>query len=337
MSRRVIVVFGGSGFVGRHLVRQLAKEDAIIRVAVRDPDAALFLKTAGEIGQIVPIQANVTHPRSVEAAIRGADGVVNLVGILSEWGRRTFQRVHVEGAANVARAAAAAGASRLVQMSAIGADPDSDSAYARTKAAGEQAAREAFPDATVVRPSVVFGPEDKFFNLFAGLARMMPVLPVFGGSPLPRLPRSADFVIDLCRNGGTRFQPVYVSDVALAISKALIAPAAKGQSYDLGGPKIYSFKEIMALILTETRRRRILMPIPFFAASINAWFLEKMPNPLLTRDQVRLLRRDNVVPEGALDLKDLGIEPTPVESVVPDYLRRFRPPTRQGRRNRAQP
>ena len=334
MSRRVIVVFGGSGFVGRHLVRQLAKEDAIVRVAVRDPDAALFLKTAGEIGQIVPIQANVTHPQSVEAATKGADGVVNLVGILSEWGRRTFQRVHVEGAANVARAAAAAGASRLVQMSAIGAGADSDSAYARTKAAGEQAAREAFPDTSVIRPSVVFGPEDKFFNLFAGIARLTPVLPVFGGSPLPCLPSSREFVIDLCRNGGTRFQPVYVGDVAQAISKVLAEPGAKGQSYDLGGPKIYSFKQIMELILTETRRRRVLMPVPFFAASINAWFLEKMPNPLLTRDQVRLLRRDNTVPEGALGLRDLGIDPAPVEAIVPAYLRRFRPPTKQGRRNR---
>jgi len=327
MGRRVVTVFGGSGFIGRHLVRHLAPEGAILRVAVRDPDAALFLKTAGEQGQIVPIGADITNPDLVAAAVDGADAVINLVGILSEWGRRTFQRIHVEGASNVAQAAAAAGVKRLVHMSALGADKDSGAAYARTKAAGEEAVRAAFPEATIFRPSVVFGPEDKFFNTFAGMARLLPVLPVFGcPPPRVRLFSEGRFVsVDLYGDGGTRFQPVYVGDVAEAIRHALTDPATKGKTYELGGPRTYTFKEIMELVLEETRRTRALAPVPFGVAMIEAWFLEKLPAPLLTRDQVTLLKRDNVVGEGAATLADLGIEATAVEAIVPTYLARYRP------------
>ena len=306
MDRRVVTVFGASGFLGRHLVKRLAKDGFILRAAVRDVDAALFLKTAGEVGQVVIVQANVTNPVSVAAAVEGAEAVVNLVGILAERGRRTFQRLHVEGAANVATAAAAAGVKRLVQVSAIGADADSDSAYDRTKAGGEAAAREAFPDVTVVRPSVVFGPEDRFFNLFAAMARVSPALPLIGG-------------------GHTRFQPVYAGDVGEAICRILADRGTGGRTYELGGPRVYTFREILEMILAEIRRRRLLVPVPFGLASLEAWFIEKTPWPLLTRDQVRQLRRDNVVAPSALGLGDLGVAPTPVEAIVPDYLERFRP------------
>jgi NADH dehydrogenase len=324
MARRVATVFGGSGFLGRSLVHRLAHEGYIVRVAVRDAERAAVLKTVGDPGQIVPWPADVTEMRLAAAAVEGADAVVNLVGILYERGRRTFQRVHAEGAANVAEAAKAAGAARLVQVSAIGADAESASAYARTKALGERAALAAFPGATLVRPSVVFGPDDGFFNLFAGLARLSPVLPVFG-CPAPRLVRkNGGFAVDVYGDGGTKFQPVYVADVAKAIVAILGDAGTMGRTYELGGPRVYSFKQVMELVLAESGRRRLLLPIPFFAATVEAWFLEKLPRPLLTRDQVTLLKRDNVVSPGALAFKDLGIEPTAAEAVLPTYLRRFR-------------
>lgn len=310
MDRRVVTVFGGSGFVGRHLVRRLAAEEWIIRVAVRDPEAAMFLKTAGDVAQIVPLSADVDQPASVVAAVEGATAVVNLVGILFERGRRTFERVHVEGARNVARAAHAAGVARMVQVSAIGADPASDAKYAQTKAAGEAAVREAFPGASVVRPSVVFGPEDDFFNRFASMAKILPVLPVFE----------------------TEMQPVYVGDVARAIATILDDPTTRGRTYELGGPRVVSFRELMEIVLRQTDRRCLLMPMPFSVANIQALFLGLLPTPLLTRDQVKLLRRPNVVAADALTLRDLGIEPTAVEAIVPTYLSRFRPPTHQRRR-----
>jgi len=314
MDRRVVTVFGASGLIGRHLVRRLAQDGFIVRAAQRDVDAALFLKTAGTVGQVVVVQANVADQASVGAAVDGADAVVNLVGILAEGGRRrTFQRLHVEGAAIVAAAAARAGVKRLVQVSAIGADAASDSAYARSKAAGEAAVRAAFAEATIIRPSVVFGPEDRFFNLFAMLARFSPALPLFG-------------------KGETRFQPVYVVDVAKAIAAVLASPATRGNTYELGGPRVYTFRQLMELVLAETRRRRLLMPVPFALASIEAWFLEKMPEPLLTRDQVKLLRHDNVVGDEALGLAALGIEPTAAETILPTYLARFRSPLAQAAR-----
>jgi NADH dehydrogenase len=310
MERRVITVFGGSGFIGRHLVQRLAAGGWIVRVGVRDPEAASFLKTMGDAGQIVPMAADVTDPASTAAAIDGAEAVVNLVGILYERGRRTFQRVHVDGAATVARAAHEAGAKRLVQMSAIGADPDSPAAYGRTKAAGEDAAKAAFPGVSVVRPSVVFGPEDDFFNRFASMARILPVLPVFDVS----------------------FQPVYVGDVADAIVRILDDPATAGRTYELGGPRVIRFRELMEIVLEETGRRCLLLPLPLAVAELQATFMELLPKPPLTRDQVKLLGRDNVVDPGAATLKDLGIEPTAIEVVVPTYLHRYRPPIKHRRR-----
>jgi NADH dehydrogenase len=329
MARRVVTVFGGSGFIGRHLVRRLAASGAVVRAAVRDTEAALYLKTMGEVGQIVPFGCDITDPALTAAAVEDAEAVVNLVGILAEFGRRTFQRLHVEGADNVARAARAAGAQHLVQVSALGADGASVSDYARTKAAGEEAVRAAFPDATILRPSVVFGPEDKFFNLFAAIAGLTPALPVFGCPLVPKVTVSGDGAplrIDLYGAGGTRFQPVYVGDVADAIMAALERAEAPGKTYELGGPKVYSFKDIMDLMLRETGRRRLLVPLPFAVARLYAWFLEKWPQPVLTRDQVRLLERDNVVSAGALTLQDLGVEATAAETILPSYLRRFRPP-----------
>ncbi len=333
MARHLATVFGGSGFIGRHLVRRLAAGGSIVRVAVRDPEAASFLKIMGDAGQIVPLAVDVTDPARVAAAVAGAETVVNLVGILFERGGRSFQRLHAEGAANVARAAAAAGVSRLVQVSAIGADEGSPAAYARTKAAGERAAAEAFAGATIVRPSLVFGPEDRFFNRFAGMARFFWVLPVFGCPAIPRVTFFASgrpLEIDIYGDGGTKFQPVYVGDVADAIMNILSDAETRGKTYELGGPKIYSFKEVMELLLDQIGRRRLLLPVPFFAAAMQAWFLEFLPVPPLTRDQLKLLKRDNVVASGALTLEDLGIEATAAEAILPTYLQRFRRPATQG-------
>ncbi len=305
MAARRVTVFGGSGFVGRYLVRRLAARGDVVTVAVRDPEAAAFLKPMGDPGQIVPVQANIRDDASVAAALTGAEAVVNLVGILYESGSQAFEAVHRHGAARVAKLAKAAGATRFVQMSAIGADPSSPSVYGRTKAAGEVAAREQFPGASVVRPSIVFGPEDDFFNRFAALARLLPALPLYGG-------------------GRTRFQPVYVGDVAEAIVRILDDPETRGRTYELGGPREYTFKELMELLLAEIGRRRVLLPLPFFVADMQAFFLERLPKPPLTRDQVNLLQRDNVVAESALALADLGITATGVEAILPTYMVRFR-------------
>jgi uncharacterized protein YbjT (DUF2867 family) len=303
MERRVVTVFGGSGFIGRHLVRRFAAEEWIVRVVVRDPERAAFLKMFGDPGQIVPMHGDVADAASVARGISESYAVVNLVGILYEKGRRTFRRIHVEGAENVAKAARDASVERLVHMSAIGADPTSPAEYGRTKAAGERAVRAAFPQATIIRPSVVFGPDDDFFNRFASLARFSPVLPVFK----------------------TKFQPVYVGDVADAYSAVLRDPATSGKLYELGGPRVIGFRELMQLMLREIGRKRLLVPLPLSIAAIEAFFLERLPVPPLTRDQVNLLRRDNVVNPGALSLKDLGIQPTSVETVLPTYLGRFAP------------
>ncbi|MFQ5765282.1 MAG: complex I NDUFA9 subunit family protein [Rhodospirillales bacterium] len=336
MDRRVVTVFGGSGFLGRHLVKRLAAEGAEVRVPVRDAEGAQFLKVLGDVGQVVTWPADITDAAQVAKALDGADAAVNLVGILYERGRATFQRIHVDGAANVARAAAAAGVRRLVHVSAVGADPDSPAEYARTKAAGEAAVKEAFPGATIVRPSIVFGPEDDFFNRFAGLARLTPVLPVFGCPTWPTIelfPEGGIVDVDLYGDGGTKFQPVYVGDVADAIMAILADDATAGGTYELGGPSVYSFKEIMDLMLAETGRERFLAPLPFAVAKVQAFFLEMWPVPPLTRDQVKLLERDNVVSGELPGLKDLGIEPTAAEGVLPSYLHRFRPPRRRRRRD----
>jgi len=332
MSRRIVTVFGGSGFIGRHLVRRLAKEGAIVRVAVRDTEQAQFLKTMGDVGQIVPVYADVTDPVSVAAALSGADQAVNLVGILSEKGKRTFERIHVDGARNVAAAAAAAGVGKLVQISSLGASAESASRYSGTKAAGEQAARTAYPDVSIVRPGVVMGAEDRFFNLFAGLSRFTMFLPVFGCPVIPKIilfgadgPVDFDFYGD----GGTRLQPVFVGDVASAIATILGDPESAAKTYELGGPQVYSFKQVMDLMLREIDRSRLLVPIPFALAKFWAWFLEKMPSPLLTRDQVTSLKTDNVVSGDYPGFRELGITPMAAEAVLPTYLHRFRPAARR--------
>ncbi len=314
MSGGIVTVFGGSGFLGRYVVQGLARDGWMIRVAVRHPGQAKFLKPLGEIGQITPLCVPVQDSEAVAAALSGADAAVNLTGILFESGKQRFAAVHTEGAKAIATAAAAAGVRSLVQVSAIGASPESASAYARSKGEGEDAVRAAFPEATILRPSVIFGPEDDFFNRFAEMARFSPVLPLIGG-------------------GGTRFQPVYVGDVARAVVKALGDPACRGKVYELGGPKIYSFKELMQLLVKAIDRKRALVSLPFGLARLQATFLELLPKPPLTRDQVTLLRQDNVVSEGSLTLADLGIEATAAETVIPGYLDKYRS---GGRFNRPQ-
>lgn len=306
MATRLVTVFGGSGFVGRHLVRQLARSGVRIRVAIRRPEKALFLRPMGDVGQIELVQANIRDDASVASAVKGADAVVNLIGILSESGKQKFISVHAEGAARVARASASAGVKQLVHVSALGADEESLSAYARTKALGEDGVRAAFPTATIVRPGILFGVDDEFFNKFASIARLTPAVPLFGG-------------------GGTRFQPAHVADVANAITKVLDDPNTAGGTYELGGPNVYTFKELMELVLKMTGRKRILVPVPFELGKVMAWFLQVLPSPLLTVDQVKLLAEDSVVSAQALSFGDLGIAPTSAETVLPTYLWRFRP------------
>jgi NADH dehydrogenase len=304
----LVTVYGGSGFLGRHVVRALARRDYRIRVAVRRPELAGHLQPLGRVGQIHAVQANIRDRASVEAAARGAHVLVNLVGILFERGRQRFEAVQAAGAEHVALTAAANGA-RLAHVSAIGADPQSPCAYARSKAEGERRVLAAQPAATVIRPSILFGPEDDFFNRFAALARFSPALPLVGG-------------------GHTRFQPVFVGNVAAAIADAVDGTAGGGTIYELGGPDVKTFKELMQFVLRTIERNRLLLPIPFLAARMQASVLQFMPKPMLTPDQVDLLQVDNVVsPQAAAErrtLQGLGIEPEPIETIVPTYLWRFR-------------
>jgi uncharacterized protein YbjT (DUF2867 family) len=305
----LVTVFGGSGFVGRQVVRALAKQGWRVRVAVRRPDLAGHLQPLGGVGQIMPLQANLRYPDSVMRAVLGADAVVNLVGILFESGRQSFDNVQAEGACSIAIAAAKAGITNLVHLSAIGADAQSPAAYARSKAAGEAAVLEHVPSAIIMRPSIVFGPEDNFFNQFATLARYLPALPLIGG-------------------GETKFQPVFVGDVAEAVALALGGKAKPGTVYELGGPDVRSFRQILEYILAETGRKRPLIPIPFPIAELQGRILGMLPKPLLTLDQVLMLKSDNVVSGAAVHegrtLTGLGITPDSVEAIVPSYLYRFR-------------
>jgi uncharacterized protein YbjT (DUF2867 family) len=314
-----VTVFGGSGFIGRHLVKRLAEQGWIVRVAVRDAAGANFLRPMGDVGQVTPVMANIRDDAAVAAAVRDADAVVNLVGILFESGRQTFEVVHKDAAARIARHARAAGVSRLVQMSALGASTRSPSRYAWSKAAGEEAVLAAFPGATILRPSVVFGPQDDFFNRFAGMARMLPALPVFGGA-CPIYGRANAGPDD----DGNRFQPVYVGDVADAIMAGLTRDETAGQTYELGGPAVYTFRELMELVLHQTDRRCLLLPVPFWFASLMSAFLQFLPTPPLTPDQVTLLRSDNVVTGALPGLAALDIAPTAAEVILPTYLDRFR-------------
>lgn len=304
----LVTIFGGSGFLGRHVVRALARRRYRIRVAVRRPELANFLQPLGSVGQIHAVQANVRYPRSIEAAVRGSSVVINLVGVLYERGAQRFDVVHAGGAERTSLAAAAFG-SRMIHVSAIGADENSASAYARTKAQGEQAVFAAVPEAVVFRPSILFGPEDDFFNRFAAMARVLPALPLIGG-------------------GLTKYQPAFVGDVAEAIALAVEGKARAGTTYELGGPEVRTFKELMEYILTTIGRKRLLMPLPFGLAKLQASILQFMPKPLLTPDQVELLKVDNIVSEAAMSegrtLDGLGLTPTAIEAVVPGYLWRFR-------------
>jgi uncharacterized protein YbjT (DUF2867 family) len=304
----LVTVFGGSGFLGRHVVRALAKKYFRIRVAVRRPDLAGHLQPLGRVGQIHAVQANLRDPASVAGAARGAGIVINLVGILFERGKQRFDTIQANGAEAVALAAAAHGA-RMLHVSAIGADEHSTSLYARSKARGETLVLAATPEATIFRPSVLFGPDDDFFNKFASLARFLPALPLVGG-------------------GHTRFQPVFAGDVASAIATAATGETRPGTIYELGGPEVFTFSQLMEYVLATTQRRRMLIPLPFWAARMQANLLQLLPKPLLTPDQVELLRTDNVVSQAAeregRTLAGLGIQPEAVQVIVPTYLWRFR-------------
>jgi NADH dehydrogenase len=305
----LVTVFGGSGFLGQHVVQALGRRGYRVRVAVRRPNDALFLKMSGVVGQIEPIQANIRDDRSVRDALEGASAVINLTGIMSESGAQRFEAVHAAGAERIARATAAAGVPIMIHVSALGADEQSPSSYARSKARGEEAIRRHVPQAAVLRPSVMFGPDDRFFNRFAALVRLIPELfPLIGGA--------------------TRFQPVYVKAVAEAVVRALETDAADGKIFELGGPATLSMRQIMELVLRETCRKRVLVPMPVMLAKLQAWFLQLLPNPLLTVDQVRLLGLDNVVSESARDegrtLEGLGLAPVAPDAIVPAFLVRFR-------------
>jgi NADH dehydrogenase len=304
----LITVYGGSGFLGRHVVRALAKRNYRIRVAVRRPELAGFLQPLGRVGQIHAVQTNLRHAPSVEMAARDAQVLVNLVGILFERGRQRFDAVHAYGAEQVALAANAHGA-RMVHVSAIGADANSSSVYGRSKANAEHLALAAQPSTTIMRPSILFGPEDDFFNRFAALARISPALPLVGG-------------------GLTRFQPVFVGDVASAIADAVDGKTRPGTVYELGGPDVRTFRELMQFVLTTIERKRLLVSLPFVMARAQAAFLQYFPKPMLTPDQVEMLRSDNVVSQAATSeartLQGLGIDPAPIEAIVPSYLWRFR-------------
>lgn len=306
----VVTVFGGSGFIGSPAVRALARRGWRIRIAVRNPVLAIEVQTAGDPGQIQFTRCDVTNAADVAAALRGADAAVNLVGVLHENGKRSFKAVHVEAAKTIAEAAKAAGLKRLVQVSAIGADANSPSAYGRSKAQAEAEVRAAFPEAVILRPSLVFGPGDSFLNRFAALASASPVLPLIGG-------------------GETRFQPVYVGDVAEAVARGVTRADAAGRTYELGGPRTYSFREILELVRRETGRDRLLAPLPFFVAKPLGSLLSLVGVlgvvPPLTRDQVLMLERDNVVSADAATLTDLGVvHATGIESTAPAYLWKYR-------------
>jgi uncharacterized protein YbjT (DUF2867 family) len=307
-SDTLVTVYGGSGFLGRHVVRALAQRNYRIRVAVRRPDLAFHLQPLGKVGQIHAVQANLRHTPSVQAAARDAQVLINLVGLLYERGRQRFDSIHALGAEHVALAANAHGA-RLVHVSAIGADEASPARYAQSKAAAERLVLAAQPQAVIIRPSILFGPGDNFFNRFASLATMSPALPLIGG-------------------GHTRFQPAFVGDVASAIADAVDGKARGGTIYELGGPEVRTFKELMQLLLATIERKRLLVPFPFFLAKLQAMALQFLPMPLLTPDQVEMLRIDNVVSEAAKadgrTLQGLGITPEPMEAILPAYLWRFR-------------
>lgn len=305
MTLRTVTIFGGTGFIGRHLVQALARRGIVVRVATRNPARAAFEKTSGTVGQVVPMRCNPSDAASVAGVIAGADAVINLIGIMHENRKNTFQRLHVEAAELIARSAYQAGIHNYIHVSALGADINSASKYAQTKAEGETAVRAVHPDAVILRPAIIFGPEDHFLNRFARMATWSPALPLIGG-------------------GKNKFQPVYVGDVVQAVMTALDNPATHGQSYELGGPAIYSFEMLMQYITQQTSRHPLLVNIPYNLANIMAAVMEILPKPMLTRDQVFMLQKDNLVGGRAQTLHALGITPTALEAIAPAYLSAYR-------------
>ena len=299
---RQVTVFGGSGFLGRQIVQRLAGDGAAVRVAVRRPERAAFPAATGTAGPITAVRADVWDEATVGPAIGASDAVVNTVGHYVERGRATFEAIHGQGALHVAQASAKAGVERLVHISGIGADARSPSAYVRARAVGERLVLEAFPEATILRPSVMFGPEDAFFNQLAALARRMPILPLFG-------------------SGAVKLQPVYVGDVAEAVARALASEAARGKVYELGGPRTYTYKALLQLLLRQLGRRRLLVPVPYFAWELLAAVVAPLPKRPISRDQVVLMKRDNVVGPNALSFAELGLAPSAVEQILPSYVR----------------
>ncbi len=303
MAFKRVTVFGGSGFLGRQIVKCLAAEGVSIRVAVRHPERASVLERMGRDGQIEVVHADVWDESTVARAVTKATWVINTIGHYVEKSGATFDAIHGQGAHNVARQAGNAGVERLIHISGVGADPASDSPYVRARGIGEDLVKGAFEGVTILRPSVIFGPDDSFFNTLAGLARQMLVLPLFG-------------------TGRTKLQPVFVGNVAEACVRVLADPSTQGKVYELGGPRIYTYKALMNLVLEHVGKRRALVPVPFFVWDVLAALLSGLANPPLTRDQVKLMKSDNVVGETALKLEDLGIDPTPVEEVLPTYIDR---------------
>ncbi len=308
-SDKIVTLIGGSGFVGRHVARALAKRGYRIRVGCRRPDLAGHVQPLGSTGQIMPIQVNVRYPASLAAACDGAYAVMNLTGVLSSGGVQSFEAVHVFGAEACAKAARAAKASVFIQMSALGADVNSKSEYARSKGEGEVRAKAAFPGAVILRPSIVFGPEDNFFNQFAGMSRLAPALPLIGG-------------------GMTKFTPVFVGDVAEAVAKIIDSGEASGKTYELGGPEVFTFKQLLQFTLDTIGRKRLLLPVPWPIAKAMGTVMGILPGAPLTADQVELLKTDNVISDAATrdgrDLNGLGIAPSSIQGIVPSYLYRFR-------------
>lgn len=305
MTFHRVAILGGSGFIGRYVVKRLAERDAVVSVGGRNASQAKYLKLKGDVGTVGLVNIAIDDEALLPRFLAGNEALINCVGILYERGRRKFDLIHHTAPARLARLARDAGVERFIHFSALGADPRSASAYARSKAEGEAAVRDAFPTATILRPSVVFGPEDQFFNRFAAIATISPMLPLIGG-------------------GETRFQPVYVGDVAGAVIRCLADPATAGRTYELGGPRVYSMRALLELLLAEIRHKRLLVNLPFGLASLQARLMGLLPDPLLTTDQVELLKSDSIVSGGAMGLESLGIDPTPVEAILPTYLDRFR-------------
>ena len=304
MAQQLVTIFGGAGFVGTTLVEHLAKTGVRIRVAVRRPNSAMHVKPLGDVGQIQVVQTNLRDEASVRAAVRDSDVVINLAGILSESGAQTFKAVHTAGAETVARVSAELGVKKLVHISALGVDENSPSFYAQSKAFGEKAVTQAFPEATIIRPSVIFGAGDALFNRFAKIASL-PLIPVFSGD--------------------TKFQPVYVGDVVKVIVRASTDDAMAGETYELGGADVYSLRDMMKLAAQEALQKPLFIDVPAFIAPVKAFFFSLLPNPVITLDQLRMLKVDNVVSDEARGLADLGITPTILEAVLPTYLHQYRP------------